>query len=484
MQTPGVYSSENAAFPKTVPAIPTAIPVFLGHTFQTEWKGRDLCLRPTPISSLADYENIFGTGPDTKFSVSTDNPPVVKELPETYFLLYNSLRLFFANGGGRCYIVSTGSYGQLPSKDLFVQAFDNLEKEEEPTLLVLPDALLLGDAYYQVAIAALEHCGRMQNRMALLDVSAPAATDPLQAGGAIEVFRNSIQSSFLNYGAAYFPFLNTTVVTADEVSFVNLQQELSVYMPSLNANTLHDSAAAKALWQDAFSKKDSAALLAAKKLIQPIHKVLLDTSPTYKKQMETILHKLNQLPPSPAMAGIYTLVDSTHGVWKAPANVSLNAVSSPIIPINDAQQDPLNTDLSGKSINAIRAFAGLGTLVWGARTLDGNSTDWRYINIRRTLIMIEQSIRLMVKAFAFEPNTAQTWVSVKSQITDFLAGLWKQGALAGAEPDLAFSVNTGLGETMTADDLLNGMLRISVLVAISRPAEFTEISFAQQMQKS
>jgi hypothetical protein len=171
-------------------------------------------------------------------------------------------------------------------------------------------------------------------------------------------------------------------------------------------------------------------------------------------------------------------------VWKAPANVSLNSVTSPTVNITHGDQEDLNVTPQGKSINAIRPFVGEGTLVWGARTLDGNSLDWRYINVRRTMIMLEESIRLASKAYVFEPNDANTWVTIKSMIRNFLTGIWKKGGLAGAVPDDAFAVFCGLGETMTPEDILEGILRVTVLVAISRPAEFIEITFQQQMQKS
>ena len=100
------------------------------------------------------------------------------------------------------------------------------------------------------------------------------------------------------------------------------------------------------------------------------------------------------------------------------------------------------------------------------------------------MIMLEQSCKLAAKAMVFEPNAANTWVTLKSMISNFLTGIWKRGGLAGAVPDDAFSVHVGLGETMTAEDILEGTLRITVLVAITRPAEFIEISFQQRMPTS
>jgi phage tail sheath protein FI len=140
--------------------------------------------------------------------------------------------------------------------------------------------------------------------------------------------------------------------------------------------------------------------------------------------------------------------------------------------------------LSGKAINAIRSFVGKGVLVWGARSMDANSQDWRYISVRRTLIMIEQSIKNSVEAYVFEPNTARTWLKLKTSIDNFLTEVWKNGSLAGSTPSQAFEVNVGLGSTMTPNDILEGVMRVSIKVAITRPAEFIEITFEQKMQES
>jgi len=100
------------------------------------------------------------------------------------------------------------------------------------------------------------------------------------------------------------------------------------------------------------------------------------------------------------------------------------------------------------------------------------------------MIMLEQSIAMAAKAFVFEDNVSKTWVTIKSMIQNFLTGVWKRGGLAGSSPADAFSVSVGLGETMTPVDILEGRMNITVLVAVTRPAEFIEITFQQQMQKS
>ena len=122
-------------------------------------------------------------------------------------------------------------------------------------------------------------------------------------------------------------------------------------------------------------------------------------------------------------------------------------------------------------------------LVWGARTLDGNSQDWRYINVQRTLMMLEESIRLAAKDFVFEPNTANSWITLKRMISNFLTDIWVRGGLAGARLEDAFTVRVGLGETMTPEDIQEGIMRITAFIAPLRPAEFIEITFQQQMQE-
>ena len=185
------------------------------------------------------------------------------------------------------------------------------------------------------------------------------------------------------------------------------------------------------------------------------------------------------------IAGIYAAVDNARGVWKAPANVSVSDVIQPTIQITAENQDGMNVDpTAGKSVNAIRAFTGIGTLVWGARTLAGNDNDWRYVNVRRFCIFAEESIRKATMQFVFEPNDANTWVKVKGMIENFLTTLWRQGALMGSKPVDAFSVSVGLGTTMTALDILEGRMIVVVGLCPVRPAEFIILQFVQTMPVS
>lgn len=192
-----------------------------------------------------------------------------------------------------------------------------------------------------------------------------------------------------------------------------------------------------------------------------------------------------ELPPSSAMAGVYARVDTDRGVWKAPANVGLNYVIEPSVQVSHDDQKDLNVDtIAGKSINAIRTFTGKGVLVWGARTLAGNDNEWRYVPVRRFFNMAEESIKKATEQFVFEPNDKNTWVRVKAMIDNFLTTQWRAGALAGPTPDKAFYVNIGLGETMTAQDILEGNMIVEIGMAVVRPAEFIILRFSHKMQEA
>lgn len=206
---------------------------------------------------------------------------------------------------------------------------------------------------------------------------------------------------------------------------------------------------------------------------------------TYNKILTEIGNLSLELPPSSAIAGVYARVDKDRGVWKAPANVSLNYVTNLSVKITNEDQESLNVDdVAGKSINAIRAFTGKGVLVWGARTLAGNDNEWRYVPVRRFFNMVEESVKKATSQFVFEPNDANTWVKVRAMIENFLSLQWRAGALAGAKPEQAYYVRVGLGQTMTAQDILNGYMHIEIGMAVVRPAEFIILKFSHKLQEA
>lgn len=608
MKTPGVYIIEKNAFPNSVVEAPTAIPAFIGYTERAVNGNDDLTNVPWKISSMTEYIQYFGGGPDLKFEVDIKDGSLCIEGKNSYTLYYNMM-LFFANGGGACYIVSVGSYKDALKKDSMITGLGKLTLEQEITLVAIPEAVNLSSSeeFKDIQQQMLSHCGNtMKNRFALLDIY-PKANEKTKIEDQVNFFCDNIGSSFLSYGAAYFPWLNTSIVgerdlkgdmftwtdnayihrTQLDAGFAEIVESLFVEEFEIKENVVKnnhtfkleevvkgniyadgDTKETKAIgWIESvidFKEAETGKVIkkdvkvvwlfssfteefeiegsvlknghtfkleevvegdiyadsdtekakvigriesikdikedgneeVIKKNVkvvwlfpnnvdkQALHQALYNVSSVYKQAIKGVLKNLNLFPPSAAMAGIYTMVDNSRGVWKAPANVTLNYVGSTVEDIDDEQQAELNVPIHGKAVNVIRLFRGEGIKVWGARTLDGNSLDWRYVNVRRTLLFLEESIKNAARAYVFEPNDAGTWINMKCMIDSFLRSVWKRGGLAGATPEDAFEVHIGLGDTMTAEDILDGIMRITVLVAVTHPAEFIEITFQQQAQKS
>lgn len=485
MKTPGVYIVEKQNFQNSITEEPTAIPAFVGYTEFASTGKESLTGKPHRISSMAEYTKYFGGANTHRFTLAFDtntkkndtdffidvnekNTLAFKvQKPDNLYTLYYHLTMFFANGGEPCYIVSVGNYQDIPDAETLCNGITCLDKEPEHTLLVIPEAANLKDeGCMKVQTAMLKHCGEnAKKRFAIFDI-------PQSDNNGIQYFRNNIGSEYLSFGAAYYPYLETSVLRDSDIT-----ENILVWKTPEDCKLISDFIPELIK----ISSQQLETLLTNKKYL---HQALLQNWPAYKTLVNTVKDYLNLLPPSSAMAGIYTKMDNTRGVWKAPANVSVNYAIKPSVNIDNRMQEDLNVPMNGKSINAIRYFKGEGIKVWGARTLDGNSLDWRYINVRRTMIFLEETIKNATRAFAFEPNDANTWITLKNSIENFLRSVWKRGGLAGASPEDAYEVHIGLGDTMTPEDILEGIMRISVLTAISHPAEFMEISFEQQMQKN
>lgn len=184
------------------------------------------------------------------------------------------------------------------------------------------------------------------------------------------------------------------------------------------------------------------------------------------------------IPPSGAVCGIYARTDNERGVHKAPANeVVYNCIGLSCL-YNKAEQDILNP----AGVNLIRALPGQGIRVWGARTCSSNSL-WKYVNVRRLFIYLEESIKSQTNWAVFEPNDEMLWARVGRTIRAFLRDMWRNGALVGTTEDQAFFVNIGR-DTMSQNDILNGRLICEIGVAPSRPAEFVIFRITQFMEES
>lgn len=469
-KTPGVYIQEISTLPASIAAVETAIPAFVGYTEKAEKDGNTTALVnvPTRITSLLEFIEIFGGANEETFTLTIDDvyDSVSTDLTSRKFsadvgtpsgyMLYYSLQMFFNNGGGPCYIVSVGtgfagiSVGTTTPMAGLLGGIAATELVDEPTLILFPDAVSLPSSlnYGEIVQQALVQCNKMQDRFTICDAYDDGTSS------SIGEFRNAIGMDNLKYGAAYHPYLKTT---------------LNYAVNSASAVTHNKT-------NDPGGTPNYGTTLAA----------LESTDPSIFRSLVAEIAKVYvSLPPSGAIAGVYARVDSERGVWKAPANVGLKSTASPTVRVTNQQQENLNVDPgAGKSINVIRAFAGKGILVWGARTLAGNDNEWRYVPVRRLFIFVEESVKKATEFVVFEPNDANTWIRVKTMIGNFLTGLWRDGALAGAKPDDAFYVKVGLGETMTAQDILEGVMNVEIGMAAVRPAEFIILKFSHKLQES
>lgn len=483
-KTPGVYIAEKNAFPNSVVPVATGVPAFIGYTQKCEDGSRSLLGVPTRISTMSEFATFFGGPPRRKF-VRRESPggtfscsPAGQD-----FYLFNALRHYFDNGGGPCWIVSVGRYDAAShtASDFSDAVWTAIANEQEPAIYVVPDAVALAkDDYKAISERALAECQKLADRVAILDIYDGANPHTHEVIGGDAGFRNFLSfGDKPSYGMAYYPWLVTSLLSSAEVDFTWLDDPSRVALADeIKAEPgAGDAARAQLIGKIAATPPDATDA-------KVTHEALTQASPCYRQAMDGLRQAANILPPSGAMAGVYVRTDARIGVFKAPANTGLVSVISPAVTIDDAQQEDLNVPLDGRAVNAIRSFIDRGVLVWGARTLDGNSQDFRYINVRRTLIMLEQSIALALQAYVFAPNDSGTWVTVKSMIENFLKSQWKAGALAGAGPDDAFAVRVGLGSTMTSQDILDGILRVTVMVALARPAEFIVIALQQKMQNS
>ncbi len=537
-KTPGVYVEEISTLPPSVAEVETAIPAFIGFT------ERGIPLAAKRITSFKEYEDLFGGAePEKNISVIVEQTKLDGKQVENVVdilikkpsnnVMYYAMQLYYANGGGPCYVIPAGNFAQSNSADIdaYTNAINVSSREDEPTILVLPDApfWLAADQYYTVINNAIRECTRLGDRFTIVDVIVQG-----DARASIQLMRDNVtgaEDRQLKYSAAYFPYLNT------QLSYVYRYNEndendatFNIFLPTSeqNAIALDDAMqrANDARGQAAAAQREAARLTrraaglsdddakkgeatdAAKAATaeatrldgeattlermvtdlqgQSTRRSYRDLSDLSKNQIKKKIAELGvQLTPCAAMAGIYASVDNSRGVWKAPANVSINYVTSTNVTITHDDQEDMNIDVnSGKSVNALRTFIGKGTLVWGARTLDGNSNEWRYVNVRRFFNMVEESVKKSTHWAVFEPNDKNTWVRLRAMIENYLTLKWREGALAGSKPDDAFYVRVGLGQTMSPFDVLEGRMIVEIGLAAVRPAEFIILKFSHKMQTS
>lgn len=591
--TPGVYINEIASSGNSIVGVETAVPIFIGYTEVAgdPATGRPLYETAVPISSMAEFIQHFGGPAPTQYQVvglggpapspgnaghsgtssgGAHDRPAAQQPPSFHaaftdangaistqpfllqsaalageprrFNLYWSMQAFFANGGGKCFVVSVGSYwgnefptpGSLPAPIPVSWAAGTIELGDPsgalgsgkpglnvglnvagntigPTMIVVPEACQLSRPdYASMACNMLQQASRLQDRMAILDLPGALTADTCEAMQAAQTELSEAiapQVSSVSYGACYGPALRTSIVGTADILYTCLQapdgdngtlnnllttQATALYVGHPDAVADLQSAIAAAFPVSASATGKAYSIgggyapaptdgTALAQWMASLNQRLLNALPLFQQIAQLIADDMNVLPPSALLAGIWTTSDNLDGVWSAPANLALASVAAPLYAMTDAEQSGFNVPTNGEAINIVRALPSRGNVVWGARTLDGNSDDYRHIQVRRTLIYLEQSIKLALQSYVFAANDAATWATVTAAIGSFLTGVWQQGGLTGSQPSEAFSVRCGLGSTMTAQNVVDGDMLVAVSLQMIRPGEFIELTFTQAM---
>lgn len=494
--------------PEFIRPAATAIPVFIGYTEKAVRNEETCFFEPILIHSTAEFISCFGEGPLTKYTLvpadeqlplpefTSDNPfnpDTVKITPETVsYRLYSGILNYFGNAGDVCYVVSVGTFDYsiptLNNPDIFLKALEKLCDFSGPTLVNIPDAVELTTpnaqnpaekhaSCFAVQTALVTHCANQKDRFALLDIPgahAPAGTEEMTE--LITAFRNGICPPETNgFGAAYYPWIQTNVIPEETVHPGYFSNELFAVLRKALLPTIKNNKELQIHLQHFLPENTGTQQL------NRAHEAFFQIG-FYREVVKQISTALNLVPPCAAVAGTYAYNDVNKGVWYAPANIGFNTVTGVSATITDQQQSTiLNNPPDGKAICAIRTFTGKGTLIWGGRTLDGNSSDWRYIQLRRTIIFIEQSIKETLSAFSRMPNTKKNRETVHILISSFLTELWQKGALIGNTSAEAFFVDTD-ESTTTVYDPENGNMNVVIGVSLQRPAEYTMIRLRQTME--
>lgn len=380
---PGVYIEELESMVMSIAGSATAVPVFAISKDDT------LFTHPTRISSWLDYMSHLG-------SKEFDNKSI-RDI---------SIRTYFENGGGYCYLVPLG------------QLMAEVPKLDDATLLVAAGQNI------QPAVANL--CGEGKNLFAILDGPRSEIGMFKSDSVTVDAHRSAAEPTMVNWAESY--------------------AETEIAEPENS-------------WKDEYDKTAYAAIY-------------------YPWLTAPWADEKTPIPPSATVAGAYCRNDRSRGVWKAPANMTTQGGVLPLFKVTDDLQGKHTK--GGKALNMIRQFNNGSPVIWGARTCE-DTDSWRYVPVRRLFNSAEKDIKSAMQQMMYEPNSQPTWERVRSAIGNYLYGLWKQGALAGAKPEDAYFVQIGLGVTLTQEDINQGKMIVKVGMAAVRPAEFIILQFTQDV---
>lgn len=522
---PGLYIEELPFSTHTVTAAPTSIAAFIGYV--NPWAtDPQLFGAATQLFSFSDYEAAFGG----LFASGLVDPA----LPRAVFQ-------FFANGGSNAYVVAlqpalydkagtklalftdaaaaftvavTGAGGgmiftarqfvdQIPMSLTISNPRDATGVPTAGDFSIFDVAITFGstiETYRSVTVGAGTNTpdvaiGKRSTLVTLVPLAGGFGTTlPAASVGTSTFACASLQPPSGTLGTYDTSFLASDFINAlqadtplDQVEIFNL-----LLVPGIADNGVQSAALAFAEHKLAFALLDppaNATLSGAEGGLKIAD--FADTMPRsqngaiyypWLQSTDPITTNSIQVAPSGFVAGVFAATDVARGVWKAPAGMAATILNTtgpvPSGIVTDARAGVLNITYA---VNCLRQFAGIGTAVFGARTLVGNNDAYaqsKYVPVRRMTLFLEQTLLANLRWVVFEPNDEPLWTSIRLSVESFLLGIWNQGGLQGAKPSAAFQVKCDAGTT-TADDQQNGIVNIIVAFAPLKPAEFVIIKIAQ-----
>lgn len=507
--TPGVYIDPSPSDSFKISGVAASAPVFVGYTLRAQYQKKDCHFAPIAIESVQEYVAYFGWSRTHHYcwpqcyleevpSVVGSNDFLQIGLAhyllhidyDTVYYMEQLVSSYFANGGEKAYIVSVGNFLQPKPQtypyhfqrrnthihlDDLVKGFQAVRSVTEPLFYCCPDATLLSaQENGKLMRTMLIHQHQAEKGMVLFDVKDDSQFSSDDFGAAATVFRQEVGNLSLANAAAYYPFIRTGFYQPNDITYLHF---FGGAFETLADLLFMDQGASSHL-------ETTIAKIRADKENENVtsyHQELQRYSPLYRALLLLVLQRINYEPPTGAISGLLNSMERTAGIWNTIANRSIVNANAVAVTLSDTELSQLYLDVSGKSINVLKALPQDRIVVWGARTLDANHTDWRYLNIRRLFDYIEQSCKQSLEQLRFEANTTATWRIIETAISQFLDTLWRQGAFSGVKKEEAYSVQCGLGTSMTQDDIDNNQLRVAVLIAPIRPAEFIVLHLTQQI---
>ena len=510
---PGLYIEEIPSNAHTITAAPTSITVFVGYThpFKTNTPGKAV-----RIFNFTDYEREFG-GLYASDLLDSNVPYAVNQ--------------FFLNGGSDAYVVGLtpkfydnagGVLGNFdpPSitlgNNLVLTAREPADATHRLTVtLTNPKNIPADTADFTIAYGSRSETYRnvtiagpvtapnhINNRIGTSDKPVSGLVTVAPGGGA--VFNTPIIQAgqvnipqvlaitppagfFTTFKASDFTDVFQADTSLDKVPIFNL-----LAVPGVADNAIWSAAVAFCEDKQAFlimdpPRQDSADGSDGLPKIEDdmLAGTLVPISTNgafyfpYLKSQDTLTGLTRELPPSGYVAGIFARTDLNRGVWKAPAGLETTVLNTTGVVERGRMTDKRQGILNPLGVNCLRTFPGVGTVVFGARTLATQTVEqYRYVPVRRMALFLEQTLLRNLNWVVFEPNDEPLWVAIRTSIENFMLSLFNQGAFQGETPSQAFQVKCD-SSTTTQTDIDNGIVNIVVAFRPLKPAEFVIIKIAQ-----